>query len=83
MVKTRLGIVRSHGTNGKWLTVDMSKPPTSEDLKSPILWMTQAHAMAEAAQIVLRNKPELGPLPIFVKGVCDCLYCVVGLMLVG
>jgi hypothetical protein len=62
---------------------DISKPPTSEDLKSPVLWMTQAHAMAEAARIVLQNKPELGPMPIFVKGVCDCQYCAVGLMLVG
>lgn len=65
------------------LPADISKPPTSDDLKSPVLWMTQAHAMAEAAQIVLRNRPELGPLPIFVKGVCDCQYCAVGLMLVG
>ncbi len=75
----------------KWATaqtiagfpVDISKPPTSEDLKSPVLWLTQAHAMAEAARIILQNKPQIDQLPIFVRGVCDCQYCAVGLMLVG
>lgn len=63
--------------------VDLSRPPASEDLKSPVLWLTQAHAMAEAARIVLQGKPNLDHLPIFTKGVCDCQYCAVGLMLVG
>ena len=34
--------------------IDISKPPTSEDLKSPILWLTQAQAMAECAQSKFR-----------------------------
>lgn len=63
--------------------VDLSKPPTSDDLKSPVLWLTQAHAMAEAARIVIQNKPDLKLLPVSVSGVCDCQYCAVGLMLVG
>lgn len=63
--------------------VDIVKPPSSEDLKSPILWITQAHAMAEAARLVLQNKPNLDHLPVYTKGVCDCQYCAVGLMLVG
>lgn len=63
--------------------VDLSKPPTSEDLKSPVLWLAQAHAMAEAARIVLKNEPNLGHLPDSIKGVSDCQYCSVGLMLVG
>jgi hypothetical protein len=63
--------------------VDLSRPPTSEDLKSPVLWLTQAHAMAEAARIVLQGKPNLDHLPNATKGVCDCQYCAVGLMLVG
>lgn len=63
--------------------VDISKSPSSEDLKSPILWLTQAHAMAESARIVLQNNPNLEHLPIYTKGVCDCQYCAVGLMLVG
>ena len=59
------------------------KPPTSKELKSPLLWLAQAHAMAEAAKIVLLNEPELSHLPDSVKGVCDCQYCAVGLMLTG
>jgi hypothetical protein len=36
---------------------DISKPPTKEDLKNPVLWLTHAHAMAESARIVLA-KPQ-------------------------
>lgn len=35
--------------------VDISKPPSPTDLKSPILWLTQAHALSEAAAHVLRG----------------------------
>ena len=63
--------------------VNVAQPPTSKDLKSPILWLTQAHAMSEAACIVIQNEPDLTHLPILVKGVCDSQYCAVGLMLVG
>lgn len=48
-----------------------------------MLWLTQAHALAEAARTVLQNEPDLGHLPGNVKGVCDCQYCSIGLMLVG
>lgn len=63
--------------------VDLEKPPTSVDLKSPILWLTHAHALAEAAVSVLRSEPEFEAMPDLVKGVCDSQYCAVGLMLVG
>ncbi len=63
--------------------VDLLKPPTSQDLKSPVLWLSQAHAMSEAARVVLKGEPNLDHLPIFTKGVCDSQYCAVGLMLVG
>jgi len=59
------------------------KPPTSEDLKSPLLWLSQAHALSEAATIVLRVGPNLDHFPVFIRGVCDSQYCAVGLMLVG
>lgn len=62
---------------------DPLMPPTSDDLKSPVLWLTQAHAMAEAARIVLRNEPNLDHLPVITRGACDSQYCAVGLMLVG
>lgn len=63
--------------------VDLSRPPTSEDLKNPVLWLTQAHAMSEAARILIQNQPELSHLPNNLKGLCDCQYCAVALMLVG
>lgn len=63
--------------------VDLDRPPSSEDLKSPVLWLTHAHAMSEAAVNVLKNEPTLGQMPDLLKGVCDSQYCAVGLMLVG
>lgn len=63
--------------------IDISKPPTKEELKSPILWITQAQAMAEAAKIVLQNSPSFEGTTIYTKAVLDCQYCAVGLMLVG
>jgi len=63
--------------------VDIPESPTNEDLKSPILWLTHAHAMSEAARIIIQNTPEMEHLPVHVKGVCDCQYCAIGLMLVG
>jgi hypothetical protein len=63
--------------------VDPLQPPTSEDLKSPVLWLSQAHALAEAASIVLRGDPSLKVMPEPIKAVCDCQYRAVGLMLVG
>jgi hypothetical protein len=65
------------------LPVDPEQPPTSRDLKSPVLWLSQAHALSEAARIVLRSEPELDHMPVFTRGVCDSQYCAVGLMLVG
>ena len=75
----------------KWATgaalagqsLNPSAPPTSDDLKSPVLWLTQAHAMAEAARTVLQNAPNLTHLPSIIRGACDSQYCAVGLMLVG
>lgn len=63
--------------------IDPRNPPTSHDLKSPVLWLSQAHALSEAATVVLRGNPDLAHLPVFTKGVCDSQYCAVGLMLVG
>lgn len=63
--------------------IDPEKPPTSKDLKSPVLWLTHAHALSEAAAIVIRNEPNLAHLTPFTKGVCHSQYFAVGLMLVG
>lgn len=63
--------------------VDITKPATSEELKDPTLWLSQAHALAQAAVIVLKNEPELKVMPESIRGACDSQYCAVGLMLAG
>lgn len=63
--------------------VDITKPATSEELKNPILWMSQAHALSEAAVAVLRKEQEFEIIPFPVRSACDSQYCAVGLMLVG
>lgn len=63
--------------------VDLEAGPTEEDLKSPVLWLTHAHAMAEAARVLLQGKPNLETMPESVRGACHCQYHAVVLMLVG
>lgn len=65
------------------IDVDPEKPPTSEDLKSPVLWLSHAHALSEAAAIVIRNEPVLDHLTDYTRGVCHSQYFAVGLMLAG
>lgn len=63
--------------------VDLPKGPTSDDLKSPVLWLSHAHAMMEAACVVLQGSPNLEVMPEPVRGVTHCQYHAVALMLVG
>ena len=63
--------------------VDLQKGPSSDDLKSPVLWLSHAHAMSEAARVVLQGDPNLEPMPENIRGVCHCQYHAVALMLVG
>jgi hypothetical protein len=63
--------------------VDISKPATSEELKNPLLWLCQAHALSQAALVVIKNEPDFKDMPQLVRSVCDSQYCAVGLMLVG
>jgi len=63
--------------------IDISKSPTSEELKSPVLWLSQAHALTQAAVNVLQNNPDLKVMPNPIQSVCHSQYCAVGLMLVG
>jgi hypothetical protein len=57
--------------------------PSSDSLKSPILWLTQAHALTEAASAVLRAEQHWDSMPNTVRGICDSQYCASALMLVG
>jgi hypothetical protein len=63
--------------------VDITKPATSGDLKNPVLWLTQAHALTEAAITIIKNEPSFDRMPVLMRGVCHSQYCAVGLMLVG
>ena len=63
--------------------VDLENGPSSEDLKSPVLWLMQAHAMSEAGLGVLKSEPTFDQMPELLRGACDSQYCAVGLMLVG
>jgi hypothetical protein len=63
--------------------IDISMPATSEELKNPVLWLSQAHALSEAAVVVLKNEHEFEVMPSSVRSACDSQYCAVGLMLVG
>lgn len=60
-----------------------NESPTKEDLKSPILWLSQAHALTEAARVLIQTQPTWEAMPQMVRGMCDCQYCAVALMLVG
>ncbi len=63
--------------------VDISQPPSSDDLKSPVLWLSQAHALSQGAELLLKHDPNLEVLPKQTRGICHSQYCAVGLMLVG
>ena len=65
------------------LAVEPKAFPSSADLKAPILWLANAHALSEAAVAVLRNEPKWGSMPVAIRGACDSQYCAAGLMLVG
>lgn len=72
-----------YGSVDRWIFSDISKPATAIDLKSPVLWMTQADALSEAAISVLKREPNLEHLTIYTKGVCHCQHHAVALMLVA
>lgn len=57
--------------------------PTSGDLKEPILWLSHAHALSQAAVAVIKTEPTWGNMPPSVRGICDSQHCAAGLMLVG
>ena len=63
--------------------VALEASPTSDELKSPVLWLTHAYAMSTAAETVLRTEPTFETMPDLLRGVCDSQFCAIGLMLVG
>jgi len=69
------------GING--FSENLTKSATSEELKNPILWMTQAEALTQAAIIIIKKEPKFENMPINLRGICDSQFCATGLMLVG
>jgi hypothetical protein len=65
------------------IPVDVEKGPSADDLESPILWLAHAHALSQAASILLRGAPDLEPMPHIIRGVSHCQYHATALMLVG
>jgi hypothetical protein len=63
--------------------IDISQPATTDELKNPILWMSQAHALSEAAVAVLEKEQYFNIMPPHIRSAYDSQYCAVGLMLVG
>lgn len=63
--------------------LDPSARPSSENLKNPLLWLTQAEAMSQAALVLVKSEPPFGNMPAEMRGICDSQYCAVALMLVG
>jgi hypothetical protein len=59
------------------------KVPENKHLKSPILWLTQAEALSQAAYTLFKSEPTFETMPVLVRSICDKQYCGVGLMLVG
>lgn len=63
--------------------IDPTQPPSSDDLKDPILWLAQAEAMTQAAITLTKHEPSFDSMPLEIRGICDTQYCAVALMLVG
>lgn len=63
--------------------VDITKEPTAEDLKNPVLWLSHANTLSEAAVCLIRNVPSFGSLPPDIRTICNSQYHAVALMLVG
>ncbi|MAT52110.1 MAG: hypothetical protein CMK32_13110 [Porticoccaceae bacterium] len=54
-----------------------------DELKNPVLWLTQAEALTQAALSVIKSTPDFEAMPQPVRVLCDSQYCAAGLMLVG
>ena len=63
--------------------IDISKPPTITDLKNPVLWLSHAHALSEAAVQLVRNPPTFDSFPSDLRTICHSQYHAVALMIVG
>jgi hypothetical protein len=63
--------------------IDITKSPTVEDLKNPVLWLSHANALSEAAVCLARSSPTFESMPPGIRTICHSQYRAVVLMLVG
>lgn len=63
--------------------IDISKPPTVADLKNPVLWLSHANALTQAAVCLVKAPPNFESFPSELRSICHSQYHAVALMLVG
>lgn len=63
--------------------IDISKPPTVADLKNPVLWLSHADALSQAAICLVKSSPNFDHTPPDIRTICHSQYHAVALMLVG
>ena len=62
---------------------DPYKPIQDDELKNPVLWLSQAEALTQAGLAVIKSTPGFESMPPPIRVLCDSQYCAAGLMLVG
>lgn len=62
---------------------DPFMPIQGDELKNPILWLSQAEALSQAALAIFKTIPAFDAMPIQIRSMCDNQFCAAGLMLVG
>lgn len=62
---------------------DPYKPIQDDELKNPVLWLSQAEALTQAGLVVIKSTPGFEAMPSPIRALCDSQYCASGLMLVG
>lgn len=62
---------------------DPYKPVHEDELKDPVLWLSQAEALAQAGIAVIQTSPKFESMPPPIRVLCDSQFCAAGLMLVG
>ncbi len=63
--------------------VDPTSTPKAEDLKNPILWLSQAEAMSQAAKTLIEAQPSFENMPVPIQGICDSQFSAIAMMLLG
>ncbi|RVU78439.1 hypothetical protein [Pantoea dispersa] len=63
--------------------VDFEGRASSDELKNPVLWLSHARALSDAATIIIKTNNSYEHLQPLIRKMADRQFCSVGLMLVG